>query len=448
MSFVKKMLLGGALATLAVPASILLVSCSSSDSDAFDIGISKETEEYYGKKLEDKLAASSDKSEVQRKTILITAEGVVNDKSFNESAIGAVRLYQKQVQSNNDTFTYAETTSVTQLDNLYTRSLNQGFKTWVLTGFQQEKEFGDWITKGNNRQNFIDSKAIIIGVDWNGENIVPKGQFLGLGFKTEEAAWVTGQAASEYLHTKGLPPHLNTFGGGEFDGVTDFVNGFLQGMLDWNTENDKKVQFWSGNSQSQSIVLDTGFAPDPAIVSKIKGIVGTTSNSPKIILPVAGSLTSATLDDVKDKNNGQLLIGVDSNQALAFPNDKEWFFSSVEKKTAVGVYKAMVLLAGIPLDHTEAGVSDRGFEGSFVAAGTGTPQKPEANAYVKYGFDKDLVAVSKSLLKGNDANIANKALDNAMAKFQSQTPDFRPMTDPTRNEALLNEIIALINGTN
>ncbi|MGL5205377.1 MAG: BMP family ABC transporter substrate-binding protein [Metamycoplasmataceae bacterium] len=444
MSFVKKMLLGGALATLAVPASIMLVSCSSSDS--FDIGVSKETEDYYGKKLEEKLASSSDKSEVLRKTVLIVSEGVVNDKSFNESSWGAIQLYQKQVKSNDDTFIFKETASVTQLDNLYTQSLNGGYKTWVLANFQHEKEFGNWINKGNNRQRFIDSEAVIIGVDWNGENIVPRGQFLGLGFKTEEAAWVAGQAASEYLNTKGLPPYLNTFGGGEFDGITDFINGFLQGMLDWNKDNvAKEVEFWSGNSKSQSIVLDTGFVADPAIVTKIKGIVGTTAESPRIILPVAGSLTSATLDDIKDKKNGQLLIGVDSNQALAFPNDKEWFFSSVEKKVAVGIYKAMILLAGIPLDHNESGISDIGFEGNFVAAGTGTIEKPEANAYVKYGFDKDLVDVSKSLLKGNDANIANKALENAMAKFKSQTPIFQPMTDPTRNEEILNGLIALIN---
>ncbi|MGL5590750.1 MAG: BMP family ABC transporter substrate-binding protein [Metamycoplasmataceae bacterium] len=447
MSFVRKMLLGGALATLAIPATIMLVSCSSESSDKFDIGISKETENYYGKKLEDKLALSSDKSEVQRKTVLIIAEGVINDKSFNESSWGAVKLYQEQVKSNNETFTFREAPSVTQLDNLYTQSINQGFKTWVLSGFQHEKEFNTWINKGSNRQRFIDSQAVIIGVDWNGMSIVPEGQFLGLGFKTEEAAWVVGQAASEYLYEKGLPPHLNTFGGGEFDGITDFVNGFLQGMLDWNIENSsKKVEFWSGNSQSNNIVLDTGFVPDAAIVNKIKNIVGTTPQSPRIILPVAGALTSATLDDVKDKNNGQLLIGVDSNQALAFPNNKEWFFSSVEKKVAVGIYKAMVLLAGIPLDHTEAGVSDVGFQGDFSAAGViGGSNK---NAYVKYGFDKDLVGVSQSLLKGNDANIANKALTSAMFKFNSIPPIFQSMTDPTKNEEILNDLIAQINGTN
>ncbi|MGL5732448.1 MAG: BMP family ABC transporter substrate-binding protein [Metamycoplasmataceae bacterium] len=451
MSFIKKMLLGGALATLVVPTSILLVSCSSEDSEKFDLGISKATEDYYGKKLEDKLEASSDKSIVQRKTVLITAEGVVNDKSFNESAIGAIRLYQKQVKSNNNSFTFRETTSVTQLDNLYTKSLTDGFKTWVLTGYQQYAEFKTWIEKSNNRQKFIDSQAVIVGVDWDGSDFVPKGQFLGLGFKTEEAAWIIGQAASEYLHEKGVPPHLNTFGGGPNDGVTDFVNGFLQGMLDWNTTNDKKVEFWSGNSKSNNVVLDTTFEPSPDIISKIDRIIGTTDQSPKIILPVAGSLTKVTLQNIRDKKQGQLLIGVDSNQALAFPNDKEWFFSSVEKKVAVGLYKAMTLLAGITLDHTESGISDIGFQGAFVAAGV--EGATYENAYVKYGFDKDLVDVSRSLLKGDDGDIANKALNAARdrynAKQASPTPiDFKDMTNPLANQAILDALIALINGTN
>ncbi|MGL6125073.1 MAG: BMP family ABC transporter substrate-binding protein [Metamycoplasmataceae bacterium] len=446
MTFIKKILLGGAFATVVVPTTILMVSCSTSSNDTFDLGISEKTEAYYGQKLQEKLASDTDKSIVQRKTVLITAGGRVDDKSFNESAWGAIQLYSQQVNNTSrDHFNFEQTTNDTELDALYTKTIDQGFKTLVLTGFQQERTFKAWLDKSGNRAKFENSKAIVIGVDWDGSSFIPQGQFLGLGFASHEASWIVGQAASEYLHAKGLPPHLNTFGGGDSDGVTDFNNGFLQGMLDWNEANpDKLVKFYSGNNETNQIVLDTGFLETTQARNTINSIVGTTANSPRIILPVAGSLSNIALDSIKDKRSGQLLIGVDSNQALAFPNDKSIFFSSVEKKVAVGIYKAMVLLAGIPLDLEENGNSDLGFQGDFVAVGSEGIAK---NAYVKYGFDKGLVGFSNSTLAGDDADIANKALDNAYKRFKDKKPTFESMEVASENKRILEGIIAKINAS-
>lgn len=448
MSFIKKILLGGALSVLAVPATVLFVSCSTQENAPFDLGISEKTEAYYGEKIGSKLASDTDKTIVQRKTMLITAGGIVTDKSFNESAWGAIQLYEQQAQSTvKGTFTYRETKEDSELAKFYTEAIDSGYKTLVLTGFQQEKTFGDWLKMSGNTKKFTDSKAVVVGVDWNGSSFIPKGQFLGLGFATQEASWIVGQAASEYLTTKELKPHLNTFGGGIFDGVTDFNNGFLQGMLDWNKANPtKKVKFYTGNQETNQIILNTGFDDQkPGTTDIVNNIVGTTPDAPQIILPVAGSLTNLTLTNIKDKRSPQLIIGVDSNQALAFPNDKERFFSSVEKKVAVGIYKAMILLAGISLDFTEGEQSDNGFQGEFVPIGTETASQPAKNAFVKYGLDKDLVGFSASTIKGSDGDIANQALANALDKFKANKPKFQDMTVADNNQKILDKIIVEIN---
>ena len=436
MNFVKKIIFGGILTTTIIPATILLSSCASDGSEVFDLGISDQTKEYYGQKIATKLLNNPDS--IRRKTMLITAGGGVDDKSFIQSTWGALQLYKSQLEiaSDDDLITYRETRDDSLLSNYYSESINKGYKTLVLTGFQQSEKFKHWLDTGNNKVDFIESKAIVIGVDWNGESFIPEGQFLGLGFKTEEPSWVVGYAAADYLTTSNITPHLSSFGGSPYDGITDFNNGFLQGMLDWNKNNPQKpVKFYSGNEQASSINLSTGFESTSDIMDVVDNIVGTNENAPQIILPVAGALTSTTLDNIRNKNSQQMIIGVDTNQSLAFPNDKDIFFSSIEKKIAVAVYKALVLLSGIPLDNTDGNISDIGFEGLFVAN--------KISAYVKYGFDKGLVSYSPSTIINKI--MVDNLLKDAMTKFDTIKPKFISMIDPSKNQEILDGIILEIN---
>ena len=438
MNFIAKKLLGGLLLTGIVPATLLLTSCSTNDEQPFDMGISESTKDYYGEKIATKASEAPEK--VDRKTILITAAGRVNDKSFNQSVWEAMSLYKEQAEiTDKKTITFRQTEEDNQLPYMYDLALNEGYKTWVLTGFQQETLFKSWLARSGNQDKFIASKAVVVGVDWNGSSFIPKGQFFGLGFKSQEASWVVGYAASQYLSTTDKP-YLSSFGGGIFDGVTDFNNGFLQGMLDWNTANpDKKVKFHSGNKQANSINLSTGFLVNPEAMQTVESIVGIGADVPQIIMPVAGTLTTTTIDNINDKRSSQMVIGVDTNQSLAFPNDKGKFFSSVEKKVAVGVYKALILLADIPLDFKEGTtVDDAGFESTFV--------EYQTNAYVEYGFDKGLVGYSPSTLSNSDdAAQVNIFLDEAYEKFSTSTPQFISMIDGNNNQKLLNALVVKIN---
>ena len=438
MSFISKKLLGGLLLTSIIPATLLLTSCSSTVEEPFEIGISEDTEKYYGEKITEHSFSTPEK--VIRKTMLITAGGLVNDKSFNQSVWEAMLLYKKQAGiTDKETITYRTTIDNSMLSSMYDQALNGGYKTWILTSFQQGPVFESWLNESNNREAFIQSKAVVVGVDWDGSAYVPKGQFLGLGFKTEEPSWVVGYAASKFLSTTDKP-YLSSFGGGIFDGVTDFNNGFLQGMLDWNTENPlKKVKFYSGNSQAETINLNTGFLVTPEAIQTIEGIVGTGETVPQIILPVSGPLTTTTIDNINDKQSSQMVIGVDADQSLAFPNDKGKFFSSIEKKVAVAAYKSLIMLAGIPLDFATCDTTDVGFQGTFVE---GT-----ANAFVKYGFDKGLVGYSSSTLSGPSVVQANQFLRDAFTIFNDvdKPIKFESMKDASKNQAILDGMIVKIN---
>ncbi len=436
MHFISKKLLKGFLLASIVPSVFFFTSCSPTLNDPFKNGISEETEKYYGEKITEQSFVAPEK--VIRKTMLITAGGLVNDKSFNQSAWEAMLLYKEQARiTDKETITYRTTTEDGMLSAMYDQALSGGYKTWVLAGFQQGILLESWFQESNNLERFKEEKIVVVGVDWDGVSFMPKGQFLGLGFKTQEPSWVVGYAASKFLSTTDKP-YLSSFGGGIFDGVTDFNNGFLQGMLDWNTANPhKKVKFYSGNKPADSINLLTGFVITPESIQTVEDIVGIGEDVPQIIMPVSGSLTTTTIDNINDKKSPQMIVGVDSDQSLAFLNDKGKFFSSVEKKVAVGVYKAIILLAGISLDYQTCEINDTGFEGTFLEG--------QENAFVKYGFDKGLVGYSSSTLSGPNVVQANKFLRESYEIFQTTLPKFANMTNADENQKILDDIIKKIN---
>ncbi len=438
---IKKALSLGLLITTVIPSAIMLTSCSNSKEEIFNVDISDAVKTHYGNQIAAKLETNPES--VQRKTMLITAGAAVNDKSFNQETWGALQVYRKQANITNDDITFRETTLDQDLPKMYDQAMNGGYKTLILTGFQHSEAFSSWLEKSDNKAKFIESKAVVVGVDWNG-TFIPKGQFFGLGFKSEEASWVVGRAASQYLVQSGKKQHLSSFGGAEFDGVTDFNNGFLQGMLDWNIANEldatKKVKFYSGDKVSSTINLATGFDPSAGgAIEQVASIIGTNDEAPQIILPVAGGLVAVAIDNIKAKKTEQMLIGTDTNQSIAFPQDKNMFFSSIEKKVAMAVYKTIVMLAGIPLDFVDATISDVNFQGDFVELKT--------SAYVKYGFDKGFVGYSKSTLAGENSAKADLCLKEAHELFKKLDLNnyFKPMTDPTKNQVILDTIIKGIN---
>lgn len=436
---IRKVLFLGTLSII-VPSTLFLSSCTQTKKEKTHnlIKDEKPFEKYYGAKVAAKL--SSDPTTVQRKTILITAGALVNDKSFNQETWDALQVYRRQAKIyDNETITYRETTNDNNLSTMYNYALKNNYKTWFLTGFQHIAAFGQWLKTGNNLESFQNSKAVIVGIDWDGSEFIPAGQFFGIGFKSQEAAWVVGHAASEYLATSNKKPHLSTFGGAIFNGVTEFNSGFLQGMLDWNKANPtQKVKFYSGNNEVQTIDLTTGFDPSASgVVEKINNLVGLGEDAPQIILPVAGGLVATALDNIKNKKSSQMLIGTDSNQSLVFPQDKNIFFSSIEKKVSLAVYKSLIMLAKIPLDYTTPNATDIGFKKQFI--------ENKSNAFIKYGFDRGFVGYSPSSMEESEAVKANECLERAFKKFSSTPIIFANMDNPLENEEKLNKLIEEIN---
>ena len=308
---------------------------------------------------------------LDQKTILITAGGKINDRSFHQSAWEAISKFSKEIGNDNNAFYETKAVSDDQQFDAYDFALKKGFKVWVLIAFTQENLLGKWLRRGKNLERFKKENIKVITVDWfpseksnDGIFNKVKGNILGLNFKTQEASFVASYAASQLLSEinksdKSLFPSektfFNSFGGDDFSAVTNFNYGFYEGMRQFNEDSIEQKMNYLVRSNSP-IELKTGFNLNLDGKAKVEREIdgGIKKEVPQIIFPVAGGLSSAAIDRVQNKKSNQWIIGIDSNQALAYPKNKESLLTSVEKKVGVAVYKALLTLYqldGYQSDH-------------------------------------------------------------------------------------------------
>lgn len=365
---------------------------------------------------------------------IVTAAGTVNDNSFNQSSWEAVQQLSA--------ITGGEITSVDsavdQLNTNYSALINTNKNVWVLSGFQHGEHFINWMKNSENKSSFIEKKIVIIGVDWvDADNVIPKGQFISLTYKTEEAGWLAGYANASFMAKK-FPNDPDkrsaiTVGGGIFAPVTDFIAGYLAGIKAFNEKHpDKKTKI----TDSQ-ININVGFKVVPTSKETLERLAS--KGSPTTLLAVGGPLTEIFSDTIANQSN-RYLIGVDTDQSLVYTKTKNKFFTSILKN----------------LGHTVFTVLADLFTKKSGAKYLGDFEFLSKNASVKLGFKEKFVDVAETSLQGEDKNHATEAISEAKKEFETKTKSVSaeqirstlgiPSMDSKQQEEL-NKLVTEINKT-
>lgn len=379
----------------------------------------------------DEISNASKGDHFKMNVAVVTADGVVTDKTFNQSSWEAAQQIAriggfKAVPVNSPSANLNET---------YNNLINSDNNIWILSGFQHGGKFQEWLKNDQNKQNFTKKGIIVIGIDWNlPDGVVPNGQFISVNYNVEESAWIMGYAAADFLSKK-FPNDptkrtATTFGGGTFNAVTDFIAGYLAGIKAFNDKNPGEET----KITSSSISLDTGFGVDAGSTQKIKSILN--NGNPTITFPVAGPQTGVVSDEIKTDAD-RYVIGVDTNQSLVFEKQKTKFFSSVEKRIGFSVFN---ILADI-FTKKQTYLNDFQFK--------------TKNTTVKLGYYKEFVGLSATTLEGDDKTKANEAIQEASAEFKKLVlpTDPSPRTtlkivdtsDQSKIQAELDSLVAKIN---
>ncbi|VEU79056.1 Basic membrane protein [Metamycoplasma arthritidis] len=344
-------------------------------------------------KKNDTYSLNQDQINNMGKTAVITNGGDINDRSFNQSAWEGVLNFMEQVKApiqKYDVFKVSDGT----FQEAYKRALAQGYKYWVLPGFLNQEQIKKFYTE--HKEEMKKKGVRLIAVDFTLEGIADQGMGISINFKIKEGGFMAGYAAGKFLsqYSNAADRTISTFGGGAFPGVTDFNEGFYKGILKWNKEQtDKNKRITS--TDGENVHLNSGFEPKDTMTSVINSVL---SKNPKMVLPVAGPATNATVQNQSFGN--KLIVGVDTDQANTVSKHKDRFFTSILKKIGQSVYD---VIASIITGQVQSNL------GEF--------KDGEKSAALEKGVAEGWVGLSKTHLTGEDQAKATEALEAAKKIF-------------------------------
>ncbi|WP_339021025.1 hypothetical protein [Spiroplasma endosymbiont of Atherix ibis] len=294
---------------------------------------------------------------------LVTDSGKILDKSFNESTYKAGNEFLQQVVGNIDSkFKNSkiskiepENASTKVLKNQYTNAKNNGAKTILLPGFHHAIP-----GEGNNlapkiMENVEQGSTIILDGRSSNKNE------LGFSFRGDISGFYAGMSAIIWSlkNTDNQTISLGSFGGiSNPQAVDSFIVGYLASIELFNEYKTNK----EGKEQLLKPIEKGGFAlSEESLKREVKrtqkdlpkdltdsswfsqsfaqgdGMNVTKNliqNKATVIMPVAGPQTLDVIGLSKTNDGGKTvkIVGVDTNQAEAFPQNEGMFITSAEKE--------------------------------------------------------------------------------------------------------------------
>lgn len=336
------------------------------------------------------------------KVAMITDGGSETDKSFNQSAWEAVCKTGESLGLSAQRYNIFKVDN-SKFDAMYASAFANGYKVWVLPGFLHATPIREYIN--NHKAEMLKKGIILVTVDFNGSNKLKDadyapGLYINLTFNTKEGGYMAGYAAGKFLSTnkEEIGRTVTSFGGGQFEGVTDFNEGFYKGLIKWNSEQkDKstKIKSFDGNE----VNLSTGFS-GPDLNNTAKNYV---DRAVKLIFPVAGPATELCYNRMTD--DSKYIIGVDTNQALSAGAKSKIFLTSVLKNIGQATYDALgAILCG---DKTYIKTFDEGK----------TSQTLFGDA------EMNLTGIADSTIEGEKAAEAKAAVEAGRLAFKNITKE-------------------------
>lgn len=323
---------------------------------------------------------------------IVSDDGGWNDKSFNESAKNGmdkaakelgVKAIEVESSSAND---YAP-----NLENL----VAEGCTLIISVGF---KLSADTVTSAlaNPSINYaiIDDRADNTGATGadgkpTGDGKTDAPNIKPLLFDTVQAAYLGGYAAAAWSDAEGVNK-VGTFGGIQIPPVTIFMDGFVDGVAKFNQDKGKNVQTFGWDATAQSGAFTGGFAANDTAKQTAQGIL---DQGVDVLLPVGGPIYTSAAAAISDSGKKTVMMGVDSDLAVADPSVASITLVSIMKRIDSAVYDAVTSAAAGNFDTTP-------YVGTLANEGVGLSSFHDFESKLPAGLTDELAALQKKIVSG------------------------------------------------
>lgn len=324
---------------------------------------------------------------------LVSDDGGFNDKSFNQSALEGmeraadelgVDMIEVESSSAND---YAP-----NLENL----IAEGCTFIVSVGF---KLSADTITSANANPDvsyaIIDDWADNTGAQDDEGNDIGDGttdapNIKPLMFDTVQAAYLGGYAAAAWSAQSGVNK-VGTVGGIPIPPVTIFMDGFVDGVAKYNEDKGAAVETFGWDVASQQGSMTGGFQANDTAKQAMQGIL---DQGVDVILPVGGPIYQSARDAITDGGSSAVMLGVDSDLAVADPSVADMVLVSIMKRIDEAVYEATLEASTGEFDVAP-------YIGTLENEGVGLSSFGAFEAELPEGLLDELAALQEQIISGD-----------------------------------------------
>jgi basic membrane protein A len=303
---------------------------------------------------------------------MISDSGGFDDKSFNQSG------YEGLVRAETElgvTIKKSESKSSSDFAPNLKSMQSQGCGLTITVGFLLA-EATKAAAEGAPDSHFaiIDDNSIVA------DNVKP------LVFKTSDASFLAGYLAAGYSQTGTVA----TFGGINIPSVSIFMDGFADGVAQYNKDSGKSVTLLGWDKEKQ----DGSFTGDFEDQSKGKN---TTKNfidqGADVIMPVAGPVGLGAAAAAKEAGNVSI-VWVDSDGFESASQYKELFLTSVIKEIGQSVLDTVSEAAG-------GNFSAEPYIGTLANGGVGIAPYHELDSKVPADLKSKIEDLTEQIISGS-----------------------------------------------
>ena len=326
------------------------------------------------------------------KPCLVSDDGGFNDKSFNQSALEGmekaadelgVEMIKVESGSAND---YAP-----NLENL----VAEGCTFIVAVGF---KLSADTITAATANPDIdyaiIDDWADNTGATDKdgkptGDQVTDAPNIKPLMFDTVQAAYLGGYAAAAWSAQSGVNK-VGTVGGIPIPPVTIFMDGYVDGVAKYNEDKGASVETVGWDVETQQGSMTGGFDANDTAKQAMQGVL---DQGVDVLLPVGGPIYQSARDAIADSGSDTLILGVDSDLAVADPTVADIVLVSILKRIDSAVYEGTIAAATGDFDVAP-------YIGTLENEGVGLSSFGAFESQLPDGLLDELAALQEQIVSG------------------------------------------------
>lgn len=248
---------------------------------------------------------------------MVSDNGGFDDKSFNQLGLEGLQAAAKSIGSNfKKAESNADTDYAPNIDSMIAANCN----LIITVGFNLSAATIA-AAKANPDVQFaiIDDAA-----DANFDGKVDEPNIKPILFDTAQAAFLAGYASASYSKA-GI---VGTFGGMQFPTVTIFMDGFSDGVAQFNKDKSKSVKVVGWDVASQTGLFTGGFAANDTAKSTAQNLI---DQGADVIFPVGGPIFQSAGAAITDSKKDIALLGADSDVFDTFPTYDKLYLTSVLK---------------------------------------------------------------------------------------------------------------------